>query len=285
MVRKMLRAALIAGVAITVSTPAGATHSWNNYHWARTSNPVTLKLNQALTGVWPHFVNAAVVDWDKSLVLTLINPGTAPSGTSARRCSPITGQILVCNYSYGFRGWLGIASINLDSASHITSGTTKLNDSYFNTASYNKDEWRAMVACQEIGHDFGLDHQNTTYDTPNVGSCMDYTNDPSALGAYGPLSNEHPNQHDYDELAIIYSHLDSSTTATSFAATNFGLRQPGHAVPQDLPSPGDTVAEWGTAIHRDGKGRRDLFVRPLPNGGKMLTHVLWAIEAEGTEAN
>jgi hypothetical protein len=33
---------------------------------------------------------------------------------------------------------------------------------------------------------------------------MDYTNDPT--------TNQHPNQHDYDELVTIYSHLDSFTT-------------------------------------------------------------------------
>ena len=287
MVRKLLRAALIAGVAITVATPADATHAWGNYHWARAgmgAGSLALKVNKQITNVWTTSVNAAITDWNGRSVLSLTGQN-APTGTSAKRCSPITGQILLCNDSYGQRGWLGLASITTDSSSHITSGTTKLNDSYFNTATYNKPEWRAMVACQEIGHDFGLDHQNTTYDTPNVGSCMDYTNDPSALGAYGPLSNEHPNTHDYDELVTIYNHLDSMTTAASLAATNFGVRQVGHAVPQALPDPGNTAAEWGTPVHRDGKGRNDLFARPLPNGGKMLTHVFWALDAKGNEAN
>ncbi len=35
--------------------------------------------------------------------------------------------------------------------------------------------------CQEIGHDFGLDHQDENFNNPNLGTCMDYTNDP--LGA------------------------------------------------------------------------------------------------------
>ena len=288
MVRKLLRAALIAGVAITVSTPADATHAWGNYHWARTgttSGSLVLKVNKQITSVWTTSVSTAITDWNGRSVLTLAGQ-IAPAGTSAKRCSPITGQILVCNDSYGQRGWLGLASITADSSSHITSGTTKLNDSYFSTAAYDKPEWRSLVACQEIGHDFGLGHQDEAFGNVNLGTCMDYTNAPAGgtVGGfnYGP-SNTHLNQHDTDELNIIYGHGDSYTTTP--AATNFGVRQVGHAVPQALPDPGNTAAEWGTPVHRDGKGRADLFVRPLPNGGKMLTHVFWALDAKGNEAN
>ena len=59
------------------------------------------------------------------------------------------------------------------------------------------------MICQEIAHDFGLDHQDENFSNPNLGTCMDYTSDPE-----GPPSNEHPNQHDYDQLESIYSHLD-----------------------------------------------------------------------------
>ena len=285
MVRKLLRAALIASVAATFSAPAGATHAWGNYHWARIGTsataPLSLKVNFAITSAWTTSVNGAFNDWNGRSVLSLGTP--IASSANARRCNPITGQILVCNYSYGPRGWLGLASINIDSANHITAGTTKLNDSYFNSAPYNTREWRSLVACQEIGHDFGLAHQDEVFGNVNLGTCMDYTNDPSGTGAYGPLSNEHPNQHDTDELNIIYGHTDTYTT--TLAATNFGVRQVGHAVPQALPDPGNTAAEWGTPVHRDGKGRADLFVRPLPNGGKMLTHVFWALDAKGNEAN
>jgi len=34
--------------------------------------------------------------------------------------------------------------------------------------------------CQELGHDFWLDRQDETFDTPNLGTCMDYTSDPGA---------------------------------------------------------------------------------------------------------
>ena len=287
MTKKFFRGALIAGAALGLATPAGATHAWSNYHWARTSTTLSLKVNKAISSVWTTSVNTAIGDWNGRSVLSLTNQ-TAPSGTSAKRCSPIAGQILVCNDSYGNRGWLGIASINIDSANHITTGTTKLNDSYFNTAQYDKPEWRALVACQEIGHDFGLGHQDEVFGNVNVGSCMDYTNAPAGgtVGGfnYGP-SNEHPNTHDTNELSIIYGQTDSYTTTS--AATNFGIRGVGAKPPQELVPVeiGDTRASWGVAVHRDGKGRADRFLLSVGGGRKIATHVFWASDATGHEAD
>lgn len=285
MTNLFLRSALLAGAALAISSPAGANHAWNNYHWARTSAPLALKVNKAISSVWTTSVNTAIGDWNALQVLSLTSQN-APNGTSAKRCNPIAGQILVCNDSYGNRGWLGIASINIDSANHITSGTTKLNDSYFNTAQYNKPEWRALVACQEIGHDFGLAHQDEAFGNVNLGSCMDYTNAPAGgvVGGfnYGP-SNEHLNAHDGEQLNAMYAHFDSGTTTS--ATTNFGVRQVGKAAAQPPQASGDSRAEWGAAVHRDGKGRPDTFVRALPGGGRVVTHVFWALEAKGTEAD
>ena len=291
MIQKFARAALFAGAALGLATAAGATHSWGNYHWAKTGATLPLKVNTAVTSQWTNYVGIAITsDWDGRSVLRLTGQA-APAGTSAKRCSPITGQVLVCNDSYGNRGWLGIASITADSSSHITSGTTKLNDSYFNTASYNKPEWRAMVACQEIGHDFGLGHQDEVFGNRNLGSCMDYTNAPQGGFYngfdYGP-SNQHPDgftTHDADELNIMYAHTDSYATSFAAVATNFGVRAVGGAAPQGRPDPGDGPAQWGTPVSRDGKGRSDVFVRRLPNGERQITHVLWAPTATGHEAD
>ena len=59
------------------------------------------------------------------------------------------------------------------------------------------------VICQEVGHTFGLDHQST--DGSSLNTCMDYYHNTSA----SDTRSTHPNQHDYDELGIIYSHVDS----------------------------------------------------------------------------
>ena len=284
---KELRAALIAASALAIATPAGASHAWGNYHWARKTAEFTLKVNTALSGAWPSYVAAAMsaAQWSQygqpSLVLG------ATSGFSAKRCDPVAGQILVCNAAYGQRGWLGIASIWAN-GDHITQGTTKLNDSYYGaTSRYNTPAWRAMVACQEIGHDFGLGHVNETFTDPNSGSCMDYTNDPSGTaGTNGTLANTKPNDHDYAMLATIYSHLDTTTTIASSVPTNFGLREVGRApvAVRSYQGVGDTMADWGRTIHSDAKGRPDMFKKVLSDGTVVLTHVFWTIEAKGTEA-
>jgi hypothetical protein len=280
------RVALVVCLALGASVPASANHSWGNYHWARSTSTLPLTVNKALSGTWGTYVDTAInTDWNNRSVLRLTGKA-APGGTNAKKCSPISGQILVCNNTYGQRGWLGIATIWADSSNHITAGTTKLNDSYFNSATYNKPEWRRLVACQEIGHDFGLAHQDETFGNVNLGSCMDYTNAPAGgtLNGfnYGP-SNEHPNSHDTAQLDTIYQHTDSYST--NGAATNFAIRQPGQRVPPALPDPGDSEAEWGSAVHHDGKGRPDQFVRPLANGGQMITHVFWTLEVKGTKAH
>jgi hypothetical protein len=267
--RKAIVTAALLSCAVIAVSPALADHSWGGYHWNKTGAKVQLDVLKATTSQWDTSVNGAIVDWNQSSVIALnLVPA---SGVNAKKCSPVAGKMLVCNAPYGQRGWLGIASIWLANG-HISQATTKLNDTYFNQAQYNTPAWRALVACQEIAHDFGLDHQDEGFGAPNLGSCMDYTNDPDGGGAYGP-SNEHPNAHDYEELEIIYNHVHA-------AQTNFAVREIGKAAAPGLISEapaGDSPAEWGRAIHRDGQGRPDVFAKDIAPGRKMLTHVFWAI--------
>jgi len=252
MLRRSLLIAPLLALAFTATSDAN--HSWGGYHWARTSNPVQLKTGNNLNSTWFPYLGTAVTDWNKSSVLQLeiVNGGTRP-----KNCRPTAGRIEVCNAPYGNTGWLGIAQI-WASGTHITQGVAKMNDTYFNTATYNTPPWRRLVMCQEVAHDFGLDHQDENFDNPNLGTCMDYTSDPD-----GPPSNEHPNQHDYDQLATIYSHLDSTNTATAV--------QPS-AAPAALNAP----AEWGRLVRSGGNGRVQTFERDFGRGEKMITHVFWA---------
>jgi hypothetical protein len=41
--------------------------------------------------------------------------------------------------------------------------------------------------------------------------------------------------------------------------------------------PGDGPSEWGAAVHRDSRGRPDVYVQNLGNGQRKITHVVWAI--------
>ena len=271
LMKRMEQVALIVGASVVALAPAAATHRWNGYHWAGNGTSVTIRVNTAITSQWTTSVGKAISDWNKSTELTLKGPNAV--SVYRRKCNPIAGQILVCNAAYGELGWLGIATIWLDTKGHISQATTKLNDSYHNYAPYNRPEWRALVACQEIGHDFGLDHQDENFDNPNLGTCMDYTSKP-----LGPPANTAPNTHDYGELNIIYNHNDGYTSAK----TSTSLGQADRPVPQGLAGEdiGDRPGEWGRAIRRDQRGRPDVFVRDFAGGERAVTHVFWTLEAE-----
>src|SRR5581483_7941575 len=206
---RLLAIGAVAAAAVAmVPTSAQASHSWVDYHWARTANPFTVELDDNVTSTWESYLTTASSDWNVSAkVKNVVLHG---SFGSKRSCGPATSHVEVCNATYGNTGWLGIASISITTGDHISRGYVKLNDTYFNTAQYNTPQWRRLVTCQEVGHTFGLDHQDTNFDNPNLGTCMDYTSKPA-----GPPSNEHPNTHDYDQLNTIYTHVDSFNTTVA----------------------------------------------------------------------
>jgi hypothetical protein len=171
----------------------------------------------------------------------------------------------VCNGAYGNNGWLGVAQIWITGGVHITQGTVKLNDTYFNTSAYNTTAWRNLVSCQEVGHTFGLDHQDENFNNANLGTCMDYTSDPT--------SNQHPNTHDYEELSIIYGHLDSTTTLGQALTSN---NMPPAMSDIDLEGPN----QWGKLMSQSANGRSSTYEADFANGNKIVTHVIWA-DGEG----
>ncbi len=239
--------------ALGLATAAYATHSWGGYHWARTANPFNLKLGDKVSSNWDSALALTSSDWSQS---TVLNTTIVPGGVrSTKRCNPTSGRVEVCNANYGNNGWLGLAQIWVK-GSHITQGAVKVNDTYFNTPTYNTPAWRNMVLCQEVGHTFGLDHQDEDFGNPPLGTCMDYTSDPTP--------NQHPNQHDYDMLEQIYAHLDPTTTVAQSA--------PVRGASQDLDAP----EGWGRETRRSADGRISLFVRDLGHGEKVFTHVIWA---------
>ena len=256
-------AALLLSVGAFASV-VYATHSWGGYHWARTANPFTVKLGDNVSTIWDSHLATASNDWSAS---TTMLHTTIIAGAAKKNCGPVNGRVEVCNKTYGNNGWLGIASIWV-SGSHIMQGTVKLNDTYFNTPTYNTPAWRQFVVCQEVGHVFGLDHQDVNFTNTNLGTCMDYTNDPDGT-FYKQLSNLYPNAHDYDELGIIYQHLDAFTTLLSAKSS-----APAASVGDDIDT--SNSKEWGKVIQKSHDGRSSLHERDLGKGNKIFTFVIWA---------
>lgn len=263
-VRLFLVIAMVA-VALSVATPILANHSWGGYHWARTQNPFTLKLGDNLTAAWDSYLVTASNQWSTSTVLD--TSVVAGRNKTPKNCRPTAGRVEACNAAYGNNGWLGLASI-WTSGTHIVQGTVKLNDTYFKTSTYNKPAWKNLVMCQEVAHVFGLDHQDEDFSNSNLGSCMDYTNDPDG-SIYGQLSNVAPNAHDFEELETIYnSHLDTTSTVSQATSTN------GNGFGANFENP----SEWGRLVRNDSRGKPALFERDLGNGNKVFTFVTWTPE-------
>ena len=254
--------ALLATV-ITLGSTAFANHSWGGYHWARTTPQFTLKLgNNLTTADWNGHLAQTSSDWNSgnTPVITAIVAGQA-----RKRCSMVAGTTQVCNGKYGNNGWLGLASINTTGGTHITQGTAKMNDTYFNTPTYNNPNEREHVMCQEVAHTFGLDHQST--DGSSLNTCMDYFSNTGA-NATSTRSTK-PNAHDFEELKIIYSHLDSSTTVAS-------LVSPDASTPVDVTDDPET---WGQLVSQSENGRSSKYEKIHGDGSMTVTQVYWTLEA------
>lgn len=261
----MKKGLLLLGTLVLILTlmpvAVDASHAWGNYHWARASNPVSLAVGDNTSGPWGAHLATAVNDWNQSLALNLSVVG----GQAKGRCMANEGRIEVCNDAYGATGWLGIAQI-WTSGDHITQAVAKMNDTYFSSAPYNTAAWRQMVMCQEIGHDFGLGHQDENFDDPPMGTCMDYTRD--------PVPNQHPDGHDYDQLSLMYAHFDgggsgggSDCNPRSPKCNGSGNNGIGNS---ELSAPG----EWGQLVRQ--QGRVAIYERDFGNGNRVFTFVTWA---------
>ena len=81
------RRALLAAVvmAVVFAATSSADHSWGGYHWARTSNPFTLKVGDNVSAAWDAYLDEAIADWSRSTVLDLtkVAGGTRPKSCKA----------------------------------------------------------------------------------------------------------------------------------------------------------------------------------------------------------
>ncbi|MDT8319396.1 MAG: hypothetical protein RQ826_02590 [Xanthomonadales bacterium] len=262
----------VACMAFGMVSSASAEHSWGDYHWARMSSSFDLQIINSTTADWDPHVSFAIDDWSTSGVLSMLDVASDTSNKTRRQCRGGEGTVRICNLEYGYNGWLGVAGISIDTNGHITTGYTKLNDSYFNASYYDNDLWRQSVTCQELGHNVGLDHQDEDFGNTTLETCMDYQDPPWPV----------PNLHDYEQLLVAYGHLDSYDSYATDGSGGGGDGGDGGGNGCNAP-PGKGCNKsgfagdvgWGASLGR--RGNHETFIRIDPDGTMHLTHVTWAI--------
>src|SRR5829696_6095202 len=99
---------VLATTALTLGalvSTAAASHSWNGYHWARQSNPFTVKLGDNVGTSWDAYLRTASSDWSASTSGSPLRTTVVAGSTTAKKCSATVGRVEVCNAAYGNRGW------------------------------------------------------------------------------------------------------------------------------------------------------------------------------------
>ncbi len=267
------RFAFLAALAVVVSaagaSAALANHSWGTYHWGRTANPFTVKVGDNLTTAdWKSRLSQASTDWNKSTVAK----NTIVAGQAAGRCRPTSGRDEICNATYGNNGWLGLASIWI-SGGHIVQGTVKVNDTYFNTSIYNNSNERQHVMCQELGHTWGLDHQDTSgalYYT-----CMDYFSNTGSNATNSGSTT--PDQGDYDQLLCIYDPASNSKTLTSTTnGISHSCTGTGHLDSSSTVGAASSARAAAAEVPSWANPAESVYVDHLANGMTQVTYVRWA---------
>jgi hypothetical protein len=161
------------GVGLRSAPEAGAGHKWGCYEW----NSVNLTYdNKATSPYKAHYDEETVTDSNAWSPYTVIN---FTPGTSGNNVDMFSG-------SYGQNGWLGLTQIWVSGCT-INTAETKLNRSYLDFYPWNGTNTRKVVACHEVGHSTGLNHN------PSSTSCL-------KTGS----STARPNGHDRDQLASMY---------------------------------------------------------------------------------
>ena len=95
---------------------------------------------------------------------------------------------------------------------------------------------------------------------------MDYFSNTGANA--GSTASTTPNHHDFEELAIIYGHLDSTSTISAAPVTS--------KADVDIT---DDPNSWGMLVSQSENGRSSTYDRYNQDGSKTVTHVYWTLEA------
>jgi hypothetical protein len=220
--------------------PASATtllpQSWNGYKWSRTGK-LAIPLKTNVSAAWVPYVTTAAAAWSTDVNIDYVVSAGNVAGAST--CAASYGTLQVCNANYGATGWVGYTQVWTVN-NYIVQATVKLNEYYFSQAKYNTVAYRQLVACQELGNALGLDDADHNFTNSNLGTCTDYTNDPTGTkGTNGTLANLTPSKTDFANLDRIYATLDKTQIASTVYKTA------GNAFEADVPEPSSWVTMLG----------------------------------------
>ncbi len=98
------------------------------------------------------------------------------------------------------------------------------------------------------------------FSNPNLDTCMDYTSNPE--------TNQHPNQHDYDQLEVIYA------GGTSGGGGSCNPKSPKCSSANTVI--GKEHAKWGRLMSKHGGA--ETYEKDLGGGRKVITFVTWALD-------
>lgn len=169
---------LFALVVMIGAGAAMASHRWGCWKYADGN---IYWYNGGIGDYWNIYNEEAITDsnsWHNSTDVNFISVGSPGS----------TDHINAYSGSYGANGWLGLASILSYSGCTVRNGRVQLNQSYLDNGSYTRTN-KKHVACQEIGHLLGMNHNRSATDT-----CMNDT----------ILTAPYPNAHDQSLVNSLY---------------------------------------------------------------------------------
>jgi hypothetical protein len=245
------------------------THTWDRYKWKTASLNVENKLSVLYSDKGIQVWN--ISDSQSPLSLTVAKLSTGICGQEVQY-----GKIIVCDADFGETGWLGMAQIwATTSTGEIVQARALMNNHYMGSGSgskYDSNIWRNYVTCQEVGHDFGLGHQDEDFGvTVDPHTCMDYVGTPDS-------DHETPNKHDYDLLTEMYS---------GGGGNGGGGNKPCNPKKEECIRrlKGPPAEKFGEEVFF--KGGIGIYVRVDPNDAELeiYTHVTWTIEAAEEHGN
>lgn len=165
-------------------------------HWPGSTKPREISYINNLSPMYSKWLPKAIASWNLAGegAIHLQEGGNAPI------------QITVTSGNFGATGWVGV--VTTTNSEIMTFAPMKVNDYYLRCMSYlNTDSQRLFVVIHELGHTFGMEHNNENFSDANKCDPMDYTGDTDG-SISGQCSNLYPNKDSSEKIKAKYANTD-----------------------------------------------------------------------------